>query len=262
MQIKFSRNIAVTISYASIIVTIFILSFVFIKYILGEINILYNSLSSKFEIVNLNSIAKNIPNFQNYTGLLLNRTFVTINNLLNVFIVLLISIILSLDFDKLVSNFITSFESKYTICLINAFIKLTSITLIEFKLAFVSTILTIVGFYILGIENALTIGLICGILDLLPVLGPALVFIPWSVIAFINKNYFLSVGLISLYILLQIIREVLQVKMVGNTLKIHPIISLFSLYAGVLIFKLWGIIFGPFMVIFTKELIDIERRIL
>ncbi|WP_443110671.1 AI-2E family transporter [Caloramator sp. mosi_1] len=76
---------------------------------------------------------------------------------------------------------------------------------------------------------------------MLPVLGPALIFIPWSVVAFINKRYFLSIGLISLYALLQIIREILQVKMVGSSLKIHPVISLFALYVGVIIFNLWGL---------------------
>jgi predicted PurR-regulated permease PerM len=219
-------------------------------------------ISNKIYNDQINYVIEKITTLRNSDFNFLDKTMGTINELLKIFIVFIISIILSLDFNKISENIILSIDNKYIAAFINSFIKLTSIALIELKLVVISTILTIAGFFVLGIENALTIGIICGILDLLPVLGPALIFIPWSVLAFIDKKYFLSIGLISLYALLQIIREILQVKMVGSSLKIHPVISLFALYVGVIIFKLWGVIFGPFMIIFTKELIDIERRII
>ncbi|WP_027307468.1 AI-2E family transporter [Caloramator sp. ALD01] len=262
VSLKINRNIAVSLSYIFIFAVLAFLTYIFIKYIINEVNKIYLMISNKVYSDQINYIIEKIMSLRNSDLNFLDKTVGTINELLKIFIVFIISIILSLDFNKISEHIILSIDNKYIAAFINSFIKLTSIALIEFKLVFISTLLTIAGFYVLGVENALTIGIICGILDLLPVLGPALIFVPWSVLAFIDKKYFLSIGLISLYALLQIIREILQVKMVGNSLKIHPVISLFALYVGVIIFKLWGVIFGPFMIIFTKELIDIERRII
>ncbi|WP_291965683.1 AI-2E family transporter [Caloramator sp.] len=262
VSLKINRNIAVSLSYIFIFLVLAFLTYIFIKYIINEVNKIYIVISNKIYNDQINYVIEKITTLRNSDFNFLDKTMGTINELLKIFIVFIISIILSLDFNKISENIILSIDNKYIAAFINSFIKLTSIALIELKLVVISTILTIAGFFVLGIENALTIGIICGILDLLPVLGPALIFIPWSVLAFIDKKYFLSIGLISLYALLQIIREILQVKMVGSSLKIHPVISLFALYVGVIIFKLWGVIFGPFMIIFTKELIDIERRII
>ncbi|WP_073247617.1 AI-2E family transporter [Caloramator proteoclasticus] len=262
VSLKINRNIAVSLSYIFIFLVLAFLTYIFIKYIINEVNKIYIVISNKIYNDQINYVIEKITTLKNSDFNFLDKTMGTINELLKIFIVFIISIILSLDFNKISENIILSIDNKYIAAFISSFIKLTSIALIELKLVVISTILTIAGFFVLGIENALTIGIICGILDLLPVLGPALIFIPWSVLAFIDKKYFLSIGLISLYALLQIIREILQVKMVGSSLKIHPVISLFALYVGVIIFKLWGVIFGPFMIIFTKELIDIERRII
>lgn len=262
VRLKINRNIAVSLSYIFIFVFIAFLTYVFLKYIINEVNKIYLIVSSKIYNEQINYLIEKISTLRNNEFNFLDKTVGTINELLKIFIVFIISVILSLDFNKISEYIILNIDNKYITAFINSFIKLTSIAIIELKLVLISTLLTIVGFFVLGIENALTIGVICGILDLLPVLGPALIFVPWSVLAFIDKKYFLSIGLISLYALLQIIREILQVKMVGSSLKIHPVISLFALYVGVIIFKLWGVIFGPFMIIFTKELIDIERRIL
>ncbi|MCX7695619.1 MAG: AI-2E family transporter [Caloramator sp.] len=262
VRLKINRNIAVSLSYIFIFVFIAFLTYVFLKYIINEVNKIYLIVSSKIYNEQINYLIEKISTLRNNEFNFLDKTVGTINELLKIFIVFIISVILSLDFNKISEYIILNIDNKYITAFINSFIKLTSIAIIELKLVLISTLLTIVGFFVLGIENALTIGVICGILDLLPVLGPALIIVPWSVLAFIDKKYFLSIGLISLYALLQIIREILQVKMVGSSLKIHPVISLFALYVGVIIFKLWGVIFGPFMIIFTKELIDIERRIL
>lgn len=65
-----------------------------------------------------------------------------------------------------------------------------------------------------------------------------------------------AIGLILLYILLQIVRQILNIKFVGNNLKLHPVATIFSLYVGILIFGVWGVIFGPFMVIVIQELFN------
>lgn len=70
-------------------------------------------------------------------------------------------------------------------------------------------------------------------------------------------------GLIFLFILLQITRQLLEIKFVGNNLKLHPVLTLFSIYVGVLIYGVWGIFLGPIIAILVKEIIEdtAERRI-
>ncbi|WP_297631384.1 AI-2E family transporter [uncultured Clostridium sp.] len=125
---------------------------------------------------------------------------------------------------------------------------------IQFLLLFISTLIIIIGFNVLRIDNAIFLGLICGILDILPYVGTIIVFIPIIIYNIIVKNYLISFGLICLYILVQIIREFLEAKLVSDRFNIHPLLSLLSLYIGVKIFGFMGIFIGP---IFCMTLIDI-----
>lgn len=262
MLLGFKRTLSVCIALILIIFSTSSLVYVFGKYIINEINKILVVVQQNSNIDLIKKFTESISIVNNLSNDLINRAIGTINEVVNVFIVIIITMFISFDFDSIYTNIKTYINNKYILAFLESFNMLTQILIIELKLIFITTLLTIIGFYILGIENALTIGIICGILDLLPVVGPALIFVPWSIYLVINKNIFLAIGLICLYLLLQLIREIMQIKMVGSSLKIHPALSLFSLYLGILIFGLWGIIFGPFLIIFTKELIGIEGRIL
>ena len=73
-------------------------------------------------------------------------------------------------------------------------------------------IIIIVGFKILRVPNFIFLGVICGILDVLPYVGTIIVFIPIIIYNIIIKEYLLVIGFIALYLLLQIVREVLELK--------------------------------------------------
>ena len=69
------------------------------------------------------------------------------------------------------------------------------------------------------------------------------------------KNYLVSIGLICLYILIQIIREILEAKFLGNKLDVHPLVIFISIYMGAKIFGMLGILIGPMYSIIAKEII-------
>jgi predicted PurR-regulated permease PerM len=69
------------------------------------------------------------------------------------------------------------------------------------------------------------------------------------------KKFIIAVGLICLYILVQIIREILEAKFLGDKLDIHPLVILLSIYIGVKIFGILGILVGPMYSILAKEII-------
>lgn len=134
----------------------------------------------------------------------------------------------------------------------NNFVNMISI---QGMLILISTMEIIFGFMILGIPKFFMLGLICGLLDLLPYVGTIIVFIPIIIYNIIMKNYLVAFGLICLYILVQIMREVLEAKFLGNKLDIHPLVIFISIYIGVKVFGILGILVGPMYSIIAKEII-------
>lgn len=134
----------------------------------------------------------------------------------------------------------------------NNFVNMISI---QGVLILISTIEIIVGFFILGIPKSLMLGLICGLLDVLPYVGTIIVFIPIIIYNIIMNNYIVVFGLICVYILVQIIREILEAKFIGNKLDIHPLVIFISIYIGVKVFGILGILVGPMYGIIAKEII-------
>lgn len=126
---------------------------------------------------------------------------------------------------------------------------------IEVILVFICMIITIIGFLILRIPNAIFLGVVCGILDILPYVGTIIVFIPIIIYNIIIKKYLLVIGLIALYLLLQIVREILELKYLSYKLDIHPLVVLLSMYIGAESFGIIGILVGPIYCLLAKDII-------
>ncbi|MGL4849076.1 MAG: AI-2E family transporter [Clostridium sp.] len=131
---------------------------------------------------------------------------------------------------------------------------LRNVLKIQFLLLMISTTIIILGFKILRIENSVLLGVVCGLLDILPYVGTIIVFIPIIIYNIIVKKYLIAFGLICLYLLIQIVREILEAKLVSNKFNIHPLLSFLSIYVGVKVFGFIGIFIGP---IFCMTLLDI-----
>ncbi|MBX7326756.1 AI-2E family transporter [Clostridium chauvoei] len=126
---------------------------------------------------------------------------------------------------------------------------------IEINLVFLTAFVTIIGFKILGVDNSIFLGIICGMLDILPYVGTIIVFIPIIIYNIIMKRYLLVIGFIALYFLIQIFREILEAKFLSNKLEIHPLVVMLSIYVGVKMFGFVGIIAGPVYCIIAKDII-------
>lgn len=113
-----------------------------------------------------------------------------------------------------------------------------------------------VGLTILRIENAILVAFLIAMLDVLPVLGTGGVVIPWILIELIQKHYSLSVGLIILYLFITIMRNILEPKIVGKRVGLHPVLMLISMFVGVKLFGALGLIILPFIMIVLKNLND------
>ena len=105
--------------------------------------------------------------------------------------------------------------------------------------------LMLIGFLILGVNGAFTISLVVAFLDLLPVIGVGTVLVPWSIFGFATGNHFIGVGMLVLFLVNTVIREILEPRILGKNLGIHPILSLLLIYAGYAFFGFFGLLLAP-----------------
>ena len=82
-----------------------------------------------------------------------------------------------------------------------------------------------------------------------------MIIIPIIIYNIIMKKYLLVVGLIALYLLLQVVREILELKFLSSKLDIHPLVVMLSMYIGAEVFGIIGIFIGPIYCLIAKDLI-------
>lgn len=95
-----------------------------------------------------------------------------------------------------------------------------------------------IGLLVLKVDYALFIALGLAFLDFLPVFGTGLALIPWAIVKLFNGDYFSFAGLLLIQIICQIVRQIIQPKIMGDIIGVPPIPTLFLLYLG---FRLAGI---------------------
>lgn len=110
--------------------------------------------------------------------------------------------------------------------------------LAQFRIMFVVALILAVGFLILGVDYGLLLAVLIAVLDFLPLFGTGTALFPWALVKFLSAEYAFGVGLLLLYALTQVVRQIIQPKIVGDTMGLPPLLTLFFLYLG---FKLRGI---------------------
>ncbi|HEY8422894.1 MAG TPA: sporulation integral membrane protein YtvI [Thermoclostridium sp.] len=109
-----------------------------------------------------------------------------------------------------------------------------------------------IAFIILNIQNGLLLALIIAIVDALPVFGVGTVLIPWGIIDLISGNYQRGVSLLLLYIIVLVVRQLIEPKIVGQQIGVHPLATLFSMYLGLQLLGIIGMIVGPVLMVIIK----------
>lgn len=169
--------------------------------------------------------------------------------IVDIVIMVIATFFLVLDFDKLWAFLMKILPDKprellntsvhYTKNMVLVYIKSYAFL---FLLTFVE--LTI-GFLILRIPNAAILAILIAIFDLMPILGTGGILLPWALMLLIMDNYKLAIGILVLYLVITVIRNTLEPKIVGKQIGLHPLATLASMLLGLRLFGLVGLFAFP-----------------
>lgn len=110
------------------------------------------------------------------------------------------------------------------------------------------------GFCVLGVPMRFTAACLITLVDILPVLGTGTVLLPWAFIAWVLGSKSLGFGLICLYLLITVIRQSLEPKVIGFQMGLHPALILLCMFAGGKLLGMGGVFLFPIAATVAAEL--------
>lgn len=110
------------------------------------------------------------------------------------------------------------------------------------------------GFTILQIPHAGVLAILIAILDILPVLGTGTILIPWAILNLVTGEVPLGIGLFLLYLIITVIRNSIEPKLIGKQMGLHPVVTLASMLVGMKFLGVWGLFGLPIGISFLKRI--------
>ncbi|RKI86166.1 AI-2E family transporter [bacterium 0.1xD8-71] len=106
-----------------------------------------------------------------------------------------------------------------------------------------------------GVSGGIFLGILAGVLDMLPFIGTGIVLVPLSIWQLLNGRYVQMTVCLVLYGICILTREMLEPKLIGKRVGVPPVYLLLAIYAGVKLFGVGGIIKGPLSLIVIWEIL-------
>lgn len=108
----------------------------------------------------------------------------------------------------------------------------------QFRIMGIVAVILLAGFLILHVDYAVLLACLIAFLDFLPFFGTGTALIPWAIVKLFTGEYQTAVGLGIIYLVSQLVRQVIQPKIVGDSMGLNPLLTLVFMYVG---FKLYGV---------------------
>ena len=123
----------------------------------------------------------------------------------------------------------------------------------QLKIEFWIYLIVTAGLFILRISYAPVLAIFIAVLDFLPVFGTGTILWPWIVFEVFGRNYKLAVGLAVIWGVSQVVRQVIQPKIMGDSMGMHTLPTVFLLYIGYKASGIFGMIIAvPIGIIFIN----------
>ena len=117
-----------------------------------------------------------------------------------------------------------------------------------------------IGMFLLKMPYPALLALCIAVFDILPVLGTGGVLLPWAAILFIMKEHGLAVGILILYLVILVVRNMVEPRIVGKQIGLHPLATLAALFLGLKLFGLVGLVAFPVALTVLVKIIKIYTR--
>ncbi|KJE26749.1 sporulation integral membrane protein YtvI [Geobacillus thermoleovorans] len=124
----------------------------------------------------------------------------------------------------------------------------------QFLLSLITFFLALAGLFVLGVDYAALMALVIVVVDILPILGTGSVLVPWGLISMANGDNTLGIGLIVLFVVITVVRRIIEPKVFSTNLGISPLAALVSVYLGFQLLGFIGLFVGPVVVILVEAL--------
>ena len=116
------------------------------------------------------------------------------------------------------------------------------------------TLFKLIGIY--NSEYIASVSIVVALVDILPVLGTGTVLVPWAIISFITGNIGMGIGLLVLYAVISVIRQIIEPKLVASNLGLPPIVTIMCMFIGLKLFGVLGMFVMPLMITMVKLMND------
>lgn len=139
---------------------------------------------------------------------------------------------------------------------VRRYAKQSSMALIKAHLfiALITAILSFVGLAIFRVEHLITLTLFIFIIDLIPYLGIGVLFIPWILYKFFTDQYIITVQLALLYMVIIVVRQIIEPKLLARNLGVHPLMTIIILFISLELFGAKGFFLTPLLLILISSL--------
>ncbi len=128
----------------------------------------------------------------------------------------------------------------------------------QFIIIVIVATVSVVALLILRNPYAILFGIAIGLIDAFPILGSGSVLIPWGIVEIVQGDIFPAAVLFTLYVVTMLLREVLEPRLMGKELGLKPLYILMSVYVGVKLFGVAGIILGPIGLTILKAVMETQ----
>lgn len=110
-----------------------------------------------------------------------------------------------------------------------------------------------VGLLFLRVDLAILMAGLAAVVDALPVFGAGAILLPWALLAFLGGKGWLCLGLLLLYGIVTLVRNLLEPKLVGRQVGLSPLLSLLCMYLGFQLFGILGMILMPLAAVLVRQ---------
>ncbi|KIL43821.1 sporulation integral membrane protein YtvI [Jeotgalibacillus soli] len=124
----------------------------------------------------------------------------------------------------------------------------------QMLLLLVTVVIVLIGLLQLNVEGAPALALIAGLLDLIPLIGTGILFIPWIFYSWINGFNKLALGLAIIQIMIILLRQLLEPRVLGTKLGLHPFLTFLLMYVCFQLFGFAGVVLTPILLLSISAL--------